>query len=63
MSAVNLPRPALAESPVIVTVAPNGAYKKAADHPAVPLTAEALALEARACLDAGAAMIDRKSVV
>ena len=35
MSAVNLPRPALAESPVIVTVAPNGAYKKAADHPAV----------------------------
>lgn len=39
MSAVQFPRPALAESPVIVTVAPNGAYKKAADHPAVPLTA------------------------
>ncbi|CUI89708.1 3-keto-5-aminohexanoate cleavage protein [Achromobacter xylosoxidans] len=57
MSAVNIPRPALAESPVIVTVAPNGAYKKAADHPAVPLTAEALAQEARACLDAGAAMM------
>jgi len=52
-----LPRAALADSPVIITVAPNGAYKKAADHPAVPLTAEALAREARACLDAGAAMM------
>jgi uncharacterized protein (DUF849 family) len=52
-----LPRAALADSPVIITVAPNGAYKKAADHPAVPLTAEALAHEARACLDAGAAMM------
>jgi len=53
----SLPRAALADSPVIITVAPNGAYKKAADHPAVPLTAEALAAEARACLDAGAAMM------
>lgn len=52
-----LPRAALADSPVIITVAPNGAYKKAADHPAVPLTADALAAEARACLDAGAAMM------
>ncbi|KDB66466.1 PF05853 family protein, partial [Bordetella bronchiseptica B20-10725633] len=48
---------ALADSPLIVTVAPNGAYKTAADHPAVPLTAAALAAEARACLDAGAAMM------
>ncbi|WP_459618252.1 beta-keto acid cleavage family enzyme [Bordetella sp. 2513F-2] len=47
----------LADSPVIVTVAPNGAYKTHADHPAVPLTAQALAAEARACLDAGAAMM------
>ncbi|WP_454726104.1 MULTISPECIES: 3-keto-5-aminohexanoate cleavage protein [Cupriavidus] len=47
----------LADSPLIVTVAPNGAYKTAADHPAVPLTAAALAAEARACLDAGAAMM------
>ncbi|MGN6657499.1 MAG: 3-keto-5-aminohexanoate cleavage protein, partial [Achromobacter mucicolens] len=52
-----LPRAALADSPVIITVAPNGAYKKAADHAAVPLTAQALASEARACLDAGAAMM------
>ncbi|SOZ38713.1 3-keto-5-aminohexanoate cleavage protein [Cupriavidus neocaledonicus] len=50
-------RAALAESPLIVTVAPNGAYKRASDHPAVPLTAAALAAEARACLDAGAAMM------
>lgn len=57
MNAAALPRAALAESPVIVTVAPNGAYKKTADHPAVPLTADALALEARACLEAGAAMM------
>ena len=57
MSAATFARAALAESPVIVTVAPNGAYKKAADHPAVPMTPDALALEARACLDAGAAMM------
>lgn len=50
-------RAALADSPLIVTVAPNGAYKRASDHPAVPLTAAALAAEARACLDAGAAMM------
>lgn len=57
MNAPALPRAALAESPVIITVAPNGAYKKAADHPAVPMTPQALALEARACLDAGAGMM------
>ncbi|MBP0637168.1 MULTISPECIES: 3-keto-5-aminohexanoate cleavage protein [unclassified Cupriavidus] len=51
------PRAALADSPLIVTVAPNGAYKQSADHPAVPLTAAALAQEARACVDAGAAMM------
>lgn len=54
---MTLPAAALADSPVIVTVAPNGAYKTAADHPAVPMTPEALAAEARACLDAGAAMM------
>ncbi|MDF3832565.1 3-keto-5-aminohexanoate cleavage protein [Cupriavidus basilensis] len=47
----------LADSPLIITVAPNGAYKTAKDHPAVPLTARTLAAEARACLDAGAAMM------
>jgi len=51
------PTQPLADSPLIVTVAPNGAYKTAADHPAVPMTATALAAEARACLDAGAAMM------
>ena len=44
-------------SPLILTVAPNGAYKQAGDHPAVPLTARQLAADARACLDAGAAML------
>ena len=57
MNASVLPRAALAQSPVIITVAPNGAYKKAADHPAVPMTPDALPLEARACLDAGAGMM------
>ncbi len=47
----------LADSPLIITVAPNGAYKTAKDHPAMPLTARTLAAEARACLDAGAAMM------
>lgn len=43
--------------PLIVTVAPNGAYKQLADHPAVPLTPAALADTAKRCLDAGAAML------
>src|SRR5574343_1590400 len=43
--------------PLILTVAPNGAYKQAADHPAVPLTPAALADTAKRCLDAGAAML------
>ncbi len=38
-------------------MAPNGAYKRASDHAAVPLTAAALAADAKACLDAGAAMM------
>ncbi len=44
-------------TPLILTVAPNGAYKTHAQHPAVPLTAQALDETARSCLDAGAAMI------
>lgn len=44
-------------TPLILTVAPNGAYKTHEQHSAVPLTADALADTARACLDAGAAMI------
>jgi 3-keto-5-aminohexanoate cleavage enzyme len=43
--------------PLIITVAPNGAYKQLADHPAVPVTAQALAQTAKQCLDAGAGML------
>ncbi len=43
--------------PLIITVAPNGAYKQVQDFPAVPVTAQALAQEAKRCLDAGAAML------
>ena len=44
-------------APLIITVAPNGAYKVASDHTAVPLNAESLAQTAKTCLDAGAAML------
>ena len=44
-------------TPLILTIAPNGAYKQAGDHPAVPLTAAQLARDAKTCLDAGAAML------
>jgi len=40
-----------------IAVAPNGARKTKADHPAVPLTGGELALCAAECLEAGAAMI------
>ncbi len=43
--------------PLIVTVAPNGAYKQPIDHPAVPITPETLAHTAKVCRDAGAAML------
>jgi uncharacterized protein (DUF849 family) len=46
-----------ADESLIVTVAPNGAYKQPADHPALPITAAALAATAKACRDAGAAML------
>jgi 3-keto-5-aminohexanoate cleavage enzyme len=45
------------DSPLIVTVAPNGAHKQATDHPALPLTSAALADVAHSCLDAGASML------
>ncbi len=44
-------------NPLIITSAPNGAYKQLADHPQVPLTAQSLAHTAKACLDAGASML------
>lgn len=43
--------------PFIIGVAPNGARKTKADHPALPMTAGELAREAAACHDAGAAFI------
>ena len=47
----------MTQDPLIITVAPNGAYKQAHDHPAVPLTATSLASVAKSCLDAGASML------
>ncbi len=39
----------MSTDPLILTVAPNGAYKQAGDHPAVPLTARQLAAETAHC--------------
>ncbi len=44
-------------SPLIITVAPNGAYKTREQHANVPLNAAELAHTAKECLDAGASMI------
>ncbi|MCW9034677.1 MAG: 3-keto-5-aminohexanoate cleavage protein [Rhodospirillales bacterium] len=44
-------------SPVIITVAPNGARRTKVDHPAIPLTPEELALCAEECMEAGASVI------
>jgi 3-keto-5-aminohexanoate cleavage enzyme len=44
-------------NPIVLTVAPNGASKQKADHPALPLTPEELAERAARCLEAGAAML------
>lgn len=40
-----------------MAVAPNGGRRTKADHPALPLTPDELAVTARECLDQGAAMI------
>ena len=45
------------ERPAIIAVAPNGARKTRADHPALPVTAAEIARTAAACAEAGAAMI------
>ncbi len=42
---------------LIVTVAPNGAYKTHAQHAEVPITPEAMAVTAKRCLEQGAAML------
>ncbi|MCA1772317.1 MAG: 3-keto-5-aminohexanoate cleavage protein [Halomonas sp.] len=44
-------------SPCLLMVAPNGARRGHADHPAIPLTPDALARDARECLAAGASAI------
>ena len=43
--------------PLILTVAPNGARRGKADHPALPITPEEIGRCAAECADAGAAMI------
>lgn len=45
------------DTPLLITVAPNGAYKQVLDHPALPVTPESLAQTAKACHEAGAAML------
>ncbi|MEE8274745.1 MAG: 3-keto-5-aminohexanoate cleavage protein, partial [Alphaproteobacteria bacterium] len=43
--------------PLILSVAPTGAHKTKADHPALPMTADEIAATAAASRDAGASMI------
>jgi 3-keto-5-aminohexanoate cleavage enzyme len=43
--------------PLIITVAPNGARRGKADHPAIPLTPAEIGIEAARCQESGAAMI------
>jgi 3-keto-5-aminohexanoate cleavage enzyme len=47
------PRP---RSPAFIGVAPNGARRQAADHAAIPLTAQAIGRAAAACAEAGASL-------
>lgn len=47
----------LAVHPCIITVAPNGARRTKADHPALPLTPDELAATSVACADAGASIL------
>ena len=57
MSAEAVSQPTDARPPAILAVAPNGARKTKADHPALPMTPEEIAATAARCRDAGAAMI------
>ncbi|GJD48785.1 3-keto-5-aminohexanoate cleavage enzyme [Methylobacterium crusticola] len=43
--------------PLIIAVAPNGARRTKADHPALPIDPREIGLEAARCREAGAAMI------
>lgn len=49
--------PEMKLKPLLIMVAPNGARRTKADHPALPMTADELAETARQCLAAGAAAI------
>jgi uncharacterized protein (DUF849 family) len=44
-------------SPLIIAVAPNGAYKGAADHAALPISVQQIAHTAAACTNEGAGML------
>ncbi len=43
-------------TPILISVAPNGARKSKADVPSLPITPDELAVEARRCLDSGVAL-------
>lgn len=45
------------DAPLILAVAPNGARRTKADHPAIPIAPDEIAAEAARCREAGAAMI------
>jgi len=49
--------PRAPDSPLLIAVAPSGAHRTRADHPAIPVNPDEVADAARSCLDAGAAML------
>ncbi|HSV84469.1 MAG TPA: 3-keto-5-aminohexanoate cleavage protein [Ramlibacter sp.] len=49
--------PGASRTPAVLCVAPNGARRTHADHPALPITAHQLARDAAACHEAGASVI------
>jgi 3-keto-5-aminohexanoate cleavage enzyme len=54
-----MPAPAVAPAPdpVVICVAPNGARRTQADHPALPMGPHEIAADALACAEAGASVI------
>lgn len=47
----------MSQPPLIIAVAPNGARRKQADHPAIPVTPAETAATAALCADAGASLL------
>lgn len=47
----------MAETPLLLAAAPNGARRGKADHPDLPITPEEIAAEAKACMEAGAQLL------